>query len=299
VAATNEQDDLASYSNYGDTTVDVAAPGGSGTSANIYSTVPPERETLFWDNFEFGGFNWITGGIYELWSLVYDPFFRSTVIRDSVWNYSGSENSYIQTANPINVKNCRGLHISFLIQHFLNYNFDFLYLEGSSDGFVFVPFRQFTGISPGIISFHTWTGGWASELRIDNLYLRFRLISSLFSNNDGVYIDDIVLTGLPWVFDGNEYGYKSGTSMAAPVVSGIAGLIWSYKPSLTHLEVKRIILNSVDALPSLSGKVLTGGRVNAHKALLAAKEPPVPDSEGMFFFIPDQKGGGGAVIYLD
>jgi len=82
-----------------------------------------------------------------------------------------------------------------------------------------------------------------------------------------VQIDNIKITGIPWVFKGNEYGYKSGTSMAAPVVSGLAGLIWSLSPDISYLEVKNIILNTVDRLPSLDGKVLTGGRVNAYKAL--------------------------------
>ena len=44
VAATNHQDELASYSNYGATTVHLAAPGGNGGSDDeddIYSTIPP------------------------------------------------------------------------------------------------------------------------------------------------------------------------------------------------------------------------------------------------------------------
>lgn len=43
---------------------------------------------------------------------------------------------------------------------------------------------------------------------------------------------------------GNEYGYDSGTSLAAPIVSGTAALMWLYYPKLTVLEVKSIILES-------------------------------------------------------
>lgn len=43
---------------------------------------------------------------------------------------------------------------------------------------------------------------------------------------------------------GNEYGYDSGTSLAAPMVSGTAALIWLYYPKLTVQEVKSIILES-------------------------------------------------------
>lgn len=42
----------------------------------------------------------------------------------------------------------------------------------------------------------------------------------------------------------NEYGYDSGTSLAAPQVSGTAALIWLYYPKLLVQEVKKIILES-------------------------------------------------------
>ncbi len=43
---------------------------------------------------------------------------------------------------------------------------------------------------------------------------------------------------------GNGYAYDSGTSLAAPMVSATAALIWSYYPKLTAKEVKQIILES-------------------------------------------------------
>ena len=42
----------------------------------------------------------------------------------------------------------------------------------------------------------------------------------------------------------NQYTYDSGTSLAAPMVSGTAALIWLYYPNLTVQEVKKIILES-------------------------------------------------------
>lgn len=68
--------------------------------------------------------------------------------------------------------------------------------------------------------------------------------------------------------DGNGYGSCSGTSMAAPHVSGVAGLIWSHYPDLTVSEVKDRILFTSDPVSSLSGKVLTGGRLNAYRAVI-------------------------------
>jgi len=65
----------------------------------------------------------------------------------------------------------------------------------------------------------------------------------------------------------NLYEYHSGTSMAAPHVTGLATLIWGYKPDLTTQEVKTIILETGDELTSLSGKTVTGKRINAYRAL--------------------------------
>jgi len=50
-------------------------------------------------------------------------------------------------------------------------------------------------------------------------------------------------------------------------VSGIAALVLSKRPTLSVEELRSILLNSVDKLPSLSGKVATGGRINAAKAV--------------------------------
>jgi subtilisin family serine protease len=44
---------------------------------------------------------------------------------------------------------------------------------------------------------------------------------------------------------GNKYGFQQGTSMAAPVVSGIAGLIWTHYPNLTAKQVKEAIEKTV------------------------------------------------------
>lgn len=63
------------------------------------------------------------------------------------------------------------------------------------------------------------------------------------------------------------YIYQGGTSLSAPYVAGIAALIKSKYPTITNFGMRSAILDSVDKLKSLSGKVKTGGIVNAYKAI--------------------------------
>jgi subtilisin family serine protease len=64
------------------------------------------------------------------------------------------------------------------------------------------------------------------------------------------------------------YAYMSGTSAASPHVAGIAALVLSVCPDLTPAELKQDLLDSVDVLPGLQGLTVTGGRINAYKAVL-------------------------------
>ncbi len=66
---------------------------------------------------------------------------------------------------------------------------------------------------------------------------------------------------------GNKYAKMSGTSMACPHVAGASALLWSAHPKWTHKEVKARLMESVDKIPSLEGKTVTGGRINIAKAL--------------------------------
>ncbi|MEB3180282.1 MAG: S8 family serine peptidase, partial [Nostocaceae cyanobacterium] len=70
---------------------------------------------------------------------------------------------------------------------------------------------------------------------------------------------------------GNQYGFLTGTSMAAPHASGVAALILAEKPFLSPWEVKKIIMDTVDLTPNLAGKTVSGGRINAERALLATQ----------------------------
>lgn len=82
----------------------------------------------------------------------------------------------------------------------------------------------------------------------------------------------------------NDYGYQQGTSMAAPTVAGVAGLIRSYYPKLPASQVKQIIMDSGVAVPfevyvpgrqgektPFSELCKSGKILNAYNALLMAR----------------------------
>lgn len=60
----------------------------------------------------------------------------------------------------------------------------------------------------------------------------------------------------------NYYGYMSGTSMAAPQVSGAVALLNSIKKGIAISEVRSAILEGVDKMPGLVGKVATEGKLS-------------------------------------
>uniref|UniRef100_A0A061S5S3 Serine protease n=1 Tax=Tetraselmis sp. GSL018 TaxID=582737 RepID=A0A061S5S3_9CHLO len=74
-------------------------------------------------------------------------------------------------------------------------------------------------------------------------------------------------SGIYSTLPGNLYGYKSGTSMATPHVSGAAALLLSQNPDLTAAEVKTALLGSVTSSEQLIGKTVSGGRLNVSAAL--------------------------------
>jgi subtilisin family serine protease len=68
-----------------------------------------------------------------------------------------------------------------------------------------------------------------------------------------------------WLND--AYREASGTSMATPYVSGVAALIVANEPKISLAALRERLIKSVDKIDSLNGKVVSGGRINAAKAL--------------------------------
>jgi hypothetical protein len=63
------------------------------------------------------------------------------------------------------------------------------------------------------------------------------------------------------------YGNLSGTSMATPHVTGAVALLKSLDPTLTPLEIRQLLIDTVDPLADLNGTTVSGGRLNVAAAI--------------------------------
>ena len=68
-----------------------------------------------------------------------------------------------------------------------------------------------------------------------------------------------------------RFGDKSGTSMATPHVAGAAALLSAYNRDLSALEIKNLLLSSVDSKTAYQGRTRSGGRLNVAAALARSK----------------------------
>ena len=106
-----------------------------------------------------------------------------------------------------------------------------------------------------------------------------RVVTGNWASSYGLTSVDIGAPGLDIysTLPGGGYGYKSGTSMATPHVSGVLALVKGQFPGITADASKALIFNSADVLPQLAGLWVTGARINAAMALSGPDSiPPDP-----------------------
>ncbi len=268
VAATDQRDNLVSFSNWGPSTVDVAAPG-----VTIYSTWLPSRHSIggsFPDDVESGPGDWTTGGTTQ-WAIVEGEYQSPTHCwTDSpLGDYGNNTDSWLILPR-IDLSRKWLSRLTYYLRMETEAYRDFLYIEASTDGI------NWTNTSGAGYTGSRW-GSFSNDISAydgqPTVYIRFRLVTDSQNTADGVYIDDVDIIAISHIYDGDEFQFLQGTSMAAPHVVGLAGLILTRYPTLSLEDLRWRILNGTDALEGLTGKVATGGRINANNSLRLPMAP--------------------------
>lgn len=257
VASTGQRDGLSSFSNFGPTSVDLAAPG-----ENILSTFPAGGfSDVLRDSFGQRPLaaRWKAGGEGRKWRLT-RRLHRGFSVADSPrGRYLNQTNSWIRS-RPIDLSVQRACALGFFIKVNTDSGKDRLVVEASRRGKRYRHLRSYSGKRRGfrfIFLPRSFDGKAAVRLR-------FRLRTDEKGRGDGAYVDNVEL-GCQATAD--TYAYADGTSFSAPQVAGAAGLVLAQHPGFSTAQLRSALLAGVDSLPGLSGKVATGGRLDLARAV--------------------------------
>jgi subtilisin family serine protease len=294
VAATTQADGLAGFSDYGLASVDLGAPGTETLSADI--TTRPYQE-----DFEGSGFgSWSVAAPATDGGFVRSPAAPQTsfgLTNHSSTQAAGSVRGSTTPAfsPPAGVTSCT-----------LSQRRTLALAGGDVYSYrVLVDDVDAGGSSPSASGTFTFAFALADSPAPHSVKVQFTYARAAASpDTSGAWLDDLKVTCAvpPGSEDGESYGFKSGTSMAAPHVTGAAALLFSLRPSASVAEVKQALLAGVDRADALDGKTSTGGRLNAFKALNAlvpldtaiVSGPPASTTAASATFAFDTAGTGTA-----
>ncbi len=291
VAATDVSDGIASFSDYGLTSVDVWAPW-----VNIYSTIF-QKDTLTWMRDDLESYaTWSIPSGWTSWWIqnnrwIYDSqkSWREKVLySDLDYPYANNTDSYVDKSLDLSIYS--GATISFWTRCDTEYDIsnrtDYMSLEITT-WWTYVPLSiseiWYAGRDEATLdndydannNVNSWVAmplsaniPWA--YLSNNFKVRFRWTTNSSDNNyNWCLIDDVRIDWYNPSSSIENYGYKDGTSMATPNVAWLASLAWSASPSSAYSQIRNIIINSGDAVSSLSWKTVSGRRINAQNVLLA------------------------------
>lgn len=156
--------------------------------------------------------------------------------------------------------------ISLTMASLLSKGYDFLVVQSAGNGNALgTPIDSTNnGHFTAITENNVYTG--KHEVAKEDILGRILIVSAASNGLNGTYYQagysnvgryigiaapgsDVFSCGDPWI---NDYTYKSGTSMSAPCVTGVAGLVWSVNPGFTGREVREILVTSTDSVAKLN-----------------------------------------------
>jgi subtilisin family serine protease len=270
VAATEQRDRLARFSNHGRLSLDLAAPGRSIMSAAL----APIRFTAFVDRFQrpLRG-RWHKDGPRDTWRRVVS---ERTVLRPRG----------LRVRRTRMLATSRGRYANGLDTSLLSMRLDLSYGSGCGISYWLAgrtePLRDRL-----LIEARAGNGEWmqiashsgrvrgsrqSAPLREvsgkPDVQIRLRFVTDSTLRREGYRIDDLA------VRCGRRYFRLSGTSMSAAHVSGAAALVKARYPGASAVELRARLVGSVDRPRALRRATRTGGRLNVARALEPDTRPP-------------------------
>jgi thermitase len=263
VAALDQSYQLASFSNWGATSVDLGAPG-----TNVVSTWPgptigdPLTSGWTFSTTTSGGWHYFTtqSGLKTLLDGSLSGTYQNST-DDRAWktfDLSGATNATLHFYVVLDLAGGDGMGVAWAST-------------------VADPFASgtFLGAIPGPVS--TWPAFAPAAADVSGSVgatctIGFQLFSdaaSQTSHGAGVAIFTIATAAA----SSATYNVESGTSMASPAVAGLAAMLRAYNPSFTYADVVAALKGGGRSVGALFGKVTTGKAADAMGSL-AFIQPP-------------------------
>jgi subtilisin family serine protease len=268
VAATDQADGLASFSDWGAASVDIGAPGTQTLST--YPYVTPLEDRFAVDDFAS---KWPATGANGGFERTNESPLNSFGMTDAVGSPTASTVRETTSA-PITIPPNGGCKLNQTRRVSLAAGDEYRY-SVFLDGVEKIASSPSSSAEPGLERrFLELPAGFdaGGEAKV-----RFRFkAGSAPAAGSGVWLDDISIVCAQGIGQANGYGFLQGTSMAAPHVTGAATLLFSRVPSASVTEVRDSLLSGVDKVPSLMTKTTSKGRLDVSKAMdiLEGIEPP-------------------------
>ena len=291
VAAVTKTGDRSDFSNFGQISVDLGAPGGDGSGdpdGDILSAKPSWGAPLFSEDFQTGSDGWAASHVSGLdWGLAGSGIDGESATDSPSASYQPGTDSVFERTSDISLAGQAGCRIDFWLR----------LVNVTGPDFVGVGVMTGSDLAGMDFSGNSGAAFRRMELSISNLdgSPDARPTFIFGSNSDGVqgdgaYVDDFTLLCRGHAYDdvianddapsGGSYTAISGTSMAAPHVAGVAALVRAVDPGAPPSQVVQALRNGAKPAAGMAGVTVTGGVADPVGAMDAALALPNPQPAG-------------------